>query len=96
MARNQGKYYVRKVWRDGRCVSEYIGAGPVAEGLAELDAAERARRKLEREALRQEREAELAVDALLETAGQAIRAVARATLLANGYHPHKGQWRKRR
>jgi len=96
MARNKGKYYVQKTWEGGRCVSRYIGAGPLAEDLEELDALARERRELERKARREERERERKLDAQVKEAGELARALTAAVLLVSGYHTHKGQWRKRR
>jgi macrodomain Ter protein organizer (MatP/YcbG family) len=96
MARHAGKYYVRKKWRDGHCISEYIGAGQVADALEQLDAAERARREEKQAAWRWLRESEQAIDSQMLEAIDVIRMLTRATLIATGYHTHKGQWRKRR
>ena len=42
------------------------------------------------------KEQEKAVDSELDSVANLIRALVRANLLIAGYHPHKGQWRKRR
>ena len=98
--RRNGRYYYRKVWRDGTCRSEYIGAGKLAPLVAEIDQLDRERRQQERW------EAQLARNEIAELAAtpkdltllleQAQRAAA-AALHAAGYHQHKrGEWRKKR
>lgn len=96
MAWHKGKYYVRKHWEAGRCVSEYIGGGDLGQIAADLDAAEQAERKRAAAARRRAREQERALDAQVIEAADLARALARAVLLASGYHDHKGQWRRRR
>ncbi len=96
MAWHKGKYYVRKTWAAGRCVSEYIGAGELGEIAAEVDAVEQAERKRAAAARRREREQERALDGQVIEAASLARALTRAVLLASGYHDHKGQWRRRR
>ena len=76
---------------------EYVGTGPIAELMAEMDAVERAKSKAEREAMWVERERsasiEASVDALCETADL----MAWTALVLAGYRQHKrGEWRKRR
>jgi hypothetical protein len=96
MGWERGYYYrVRKV--GGRVLREYVGAGRVGELAAELDAAQRERRRLDTLALR-DKIAEL--DAI-ETAVKALNGradlLARAALLTAGFRRHKrGEWRKRR
>ena len=43
--RGGNRYYYRKRWEGGRCVSEYLGAGELAEALATLDAYDRTARE---------------------------------------------------
>src|SRR5262245_45941618 len=96
MAWERGYYYrVRKV--GGRVVREYIGRGPAAELIAELDAFERAEKEHRRfdRAAEADRWADLdrRVTAFCELADL----MAEAAFLAAGYHRHKrGEWRKRR
>ncbi len=91
----KGKYYYYEKRREGgRVVSKYVGTGSFAEMCAVLNESGRESRRLDREALRQEREA------LDRQAGQVkdvldqIRALTHAALIAGGCHLHKGQWRK--
>jgi hypothetical protein len=94
--RKSRSYYYRKVRRNGRVVSEYMGGGELASLTHRLDLIERdarqneaaARREAEAEAQAVERDAQ----ALAEEAEQ----LARLMMLAAGYHQHKRQWRRRR
>jgi hypothetical protein len=77
-------------------VSEYIGAGTLAEACATLDELERTERTLERELVKAEAREDRALVAELDSVGDLIRAVTHATLLVAGYHTHGGQWRRKR
>ena len=96
MAWHRGRFYVRKRWENGRCVSEYIGAGPLGQAAAEADEADRAERQAEARALREVRRREGALDARVRDVLASAGTLTRAVLLASGYHSHKGQWRRRR
>jgi len=62
-----------------------------------MDAHERRRREEEEMYWRQERERLEALDSLTAEMYEAAEVLAKATLLAAGYHQHKrGEWRKRR
>ncbi len=87
-----GRYYVRKRWQDGRCVSEYIGGGTFAVALARVDQQAR----LQRAAVREERRREADLDAALDEVTEMASMLATAALLVSGCHTHKGQWRRRR
>lgn len=90
------RYYYRKKRIGGRVVSEYAGAGEIAELGARLDAIERAEREDARAAIRRERQEIAEQDRLARELGDLAQALARAALLAGGAHTHKGQWRKRK
>jgi hypothetical protein len=96
MAWERGYYYrVRKL--NGRVVREYIGAGEVARLISQMDALERERRLLEALEQRQEKDELKALDADLKAVSERIDLVARAALLAAGFHLHnRGEWRRRR
>ncbi|SRR6266498_1697927 len=97
MGWERGRYYTRSRKVNGRVVREYVGTGRVAELVAQMDALEREKRRLEALELRQEK-AELAdLDANLTALIETTDLVARAALVAAGFHQHKrGEWRKRR
>lgn len=87
-----GRYYVRKRWQDGRCVSEYIGGGTSALALARVDQQARQQRAMAREERRREEE----IDAEIAAATEVAETLTVAALLLTGHHTHKGQWRRQR
>ena len=92
-----GLYYTRSRKVNGWVVREYVGTGPLAELTAELDAEERRRREEEQARRREERERLDALVAPLEEWCEAAEVIARAALIASGYHQHnRGEWRKTR
>ena len=92
-----GLYYTRSRKQDGRVIREYVGRGPLAELAAEADALRNLRREEEAKAWRQEREELEALDRSVEELYEAAEVLARASLIAAGYHQHnRGAWRKRR
>ena len=80
----------------GRVVREYVGGGLVGELAARTDAEERERREAEaargRAQVQHLEELTAPVVELCEVA----EILARAHLIASGYHRHKGEWRRRR
>lgn len=95
--RGNGRYYYRKQRIGQQVKSQYVGSGELAEAIATLDEMEQLKRQLEQEeqrALRQRLEADKAMDRQLNELWGLTRRVVTAVLLTNGYHTHKGQWRK--
>lgn len=92
----RGYYYrARKV--SGRVVRQYLGAGDFAQLAYHSDALERQSREEAAAAVRREKAALAALDAKARESLEATRAVARAALMAAGYHQHKrSEWRKKR
>lgn len=88
--------YYRKRREGRRVVSEYIGAGELAQLLAQCDALEREDRERERETWRAECAARDEVDRALDNALALGRALLAGAMLATGHHTHKGTWRHRR
>src|SRR5260370_9899841 len=84
----------RKV--NGRDVGEYIGGGIVGEAAAAADAERRAMCAEQAALWAAERARLEALDAKLTTLDTAIQLLAKAALLAAGYHQHKRQWRRKR
>ena len=91
-----GQYYYRSRRRGDTVTTEYIGAGPVAELIAQLDELDRQKRQAEREAVKQSMAEQDAIDAEIDSLGAELGAVVDAVLLVNGYRQHKRQWRKKR
>lgn len=91
-----GPYYTRSRREGGRVVREYIGSGSIGELIAEADQAKRERRKADQEREQAELEPLRALGALLRELDEGAEILARAVLVAGGYHRHKGEWRLRR
>ncbi len=92
-----GSYYTRSRKVNGKVRREYIGGGILGELAARMDALERQQREEEAALWREERERLEALDGLTEELNEAAEMLAKAALVAAGYHQHKrGEWRKRR
>ena len=89
---NRRYYYYRKRRQGDRVISEYVGAGQLAETEAALDNLERQIRR----AQRRRRQEHRALDAQVNQICDLIRILTDSVLLINDYHTHKGQWRKKR
>jgi hypothetical protein len=97
MGWDRGRYYSRSRKVNGRVDREYVGTGRVAELASQLDVLEREKRYLEALDLRQEKAELASLDAKMKTLTEETDRLARAALLAAGFHQHKrGEWRKRR
>ena len=94
--RGRRLYYYRSRRVNGRVVKEYVGAGPYAELQAHIEEANRRSERARREAEKAEHERSEELDAKIDAACEAIGLVARAALVAAGYHQHKREWRLRR
>jgi hypothetical protein len=93
----RGRYYIRMRKINGRVVSEYVGCGPMAERAAQMDALRRKERQRAAQARRALKAELAALNADMKAMMKATELVARAVLLAAGYHQHRhGEWRKRR
>jgi hypothetical protein len=94
--RHGKRYYYRKVWANGSCVSQYVGAGPVAEAIGQLTQLDQQRLKFERDVSRAEQADIAALDSQVDKFCAFVGQVVIAVLLATGHHQHKRQWRKQR
>ena len=95
-SRGGRRYYYSKKRIGKRVISTYIGSGLFGEMAAEIDYEEQEQRRWNHQEWKNLKEEVKAIDRELDMAGDLIRALIRANLLLYGYHPHKGQWRKRR
>ncbi len=96
MGWDKGKYYTRSRRVHGRVVREYIGAGEAGEAAEALDELEREERQCHRERLKAE-QAEIATfDDSICTICQLADTVAKAAMVAAGFRPHRGEWRRKR
>ena len=94
--RGNNKYYYRKKRVGNKVFSEYIGAGPAAEKIAQEDKLERQNRKDEHQTWRRRKVEINALDDELDSITSYTHMLINAHLLLVGYHSHKGQWRKKR
>jgi hypothetical protein len=91
-----GPYYTRSRREGGLVVREYIGSGAFAELVAEADETKRLERRRLREQECEDLEHLEALTAPLHELDEGAEILARAVLVAGGYHRHKGEWRLRR
>jgi hypothetical protein len=84
------------VRRGTRVTKEYVGTGSLAELSAAEDAKRRIQRQVSAETWRQERAALEVLDRQFDTYWNAATELLKATLYAEGYYQHdRGEWRKR-
>ena len=82
---------------NGEVIREYVGGGVLGEIAGRMDALERRQREEEATAWKEEREQMEALGAPVDELCEAAEILAKAALVAAGYHQHKrGEWRKRR
>ncbi len=94
--RGGGRYYYRTHWVNGRPVKEYVGGGLVGRLSAEADRIKRERAEAEKARHRRELERLEALAAPVLELSEAAEILARAPLIAAGFHRHKGEWRRAR
>ncbi len=90
------RYYYKGERVGGRVRKIYLGADKVARALARADAVIRRTKELEREREQAERERLRALASPGRELCEAADVLARAVLVAGGYHRHKGEWRRAR
>jgi hypothetical protein len=91
-----GRYYTSSRKEGVRVVREYIGRGPQGELAARMDAEKRQKHQREGAPQKAAQERMEALMALVDELCEATEVIARATLIACGYHQHnRGEWRKR-
>jgi hypothetical protein len=92
-----GLYYTRSRKENGRVVRKYIGGGPMAVLVAQMDAVDRKERQERAARWREEREELAALDASVNEVAEASDLLVRAALLVSGYRQHnRGEWRLKR
>jgi hypothetical protein len=90
-------YYYTAERVGGRVVKCYIGSGRVAAIAAQFDAIRRQERDAEQAAVRRARDELAALDAAVTPLDELADLLARAAMLAAGFHRHhRGEWRRRR
>ena len=94
--RGNERYYYRKRREGGHVISEYIGKGEIAELLAKMDMLDRAKRDGEQADAKAETDHREELDTELHRVSSIVETLLKASLLAEGCHTHKGQWRRQR
>lgn len=93
--RGNHRYYYRKERQGVRVVSTYLGNGATAQLIAECEYWRRVEERQERAAVkREQRTVEEQAARVLGTEAN-LRELVKAVLIANGFHQHKRQWRRR-
>ena len=94
--RDGNQYYYRKHRIGQRVVSEYVGSGLLAEMVSEQDEMDRQQRMQDRKSFENLKVDIKKMDDELNSLIAVTRVYFRASFLLSGFHPHKGQWRKKR
>ena len=89
-------YYYQAERENGRVRKRYIGAGEAAELVAHADATIRRTRTERRKRAQAEIEEAEGLASMADELNDAAEILARAEMLAAGYHKRKGEWRRRR
>ncbi len=93
--RRNGRYYYRKERHGTRVTSTYVGSGPVAALIVEYEELRKAEELYKRSLFkRQQQQIKQQATLVLGTEAD-VRELVKAVLIANGFHQHKRQWRKR-
>jgi hypothetical protein len=93
----RGNYYYRSERVNGRPRQVYVGAGLIGQLAAQMDGAERERRRLEKAGADLDRADAEAHDDGLRLVERLADGLARAALYAAGYRRHhRGEWRRKR
>ena len=93
---NEGRYYTRSRRVCGLVVRQYVDSGDLGALGAFDDAKERFERKLRRALQEAEHDSDKAQEKAMTDYFKGVDAALAESLLAAGYHQHKGQWRRRR
>ena len=94
--RGKRRVYYRARRVNGRVQKEYLGHGPQAEAAAAKDAAAREARRREREAIQEIKEQAAPLTEVMAVLDKVVTEMTAGSLLAAGYHQHRGAWRRRR
>ena len=94
--RGSNLYYYQSERVDGRVRKKYVGTGDVAEAIAHADGTIRRTRDVRRERGRARLEEARGLAAAGDELHEAAEILARAQMVAAGYHRRKGEWRRRR
>ena len=87
-------YYYRKIRIGERVLSQYIGRGPIAESISELDKIFRRKRRSKILKNRNSQNLKETKDRSLKLTLDGLQIILSALLISKGFHKHKGQWRR--
>lgn len=90
------RYYYHRRREGGRVVAHYYGNSQTASLVSDLEETCRAKEQRGRVKERMKIRAMREDDAEFERACELVDALTEAVLLLNGFHTHRGEWRKRR
>jgi hypothetical protein len=94
--RNGKRYYYRKTRQGRRVISDYVGTGEIASLLFAIDQDEYNEKMWERAKWKSQKDDFAQIEGQSQSSNLLIRGLVRAHFLLGGYHPHKGQIRKKR
>src|SRR5262245_20546833 len=89
-------YFYRSRREAGRVVSEYFGRGESASLMAQIVEIDQQYRLVERTGRKEERHEAERQERAFRAWFDAIEMMATGAMLADGYHQHHGQWRRKR
>ncbi len=95
-SRGSYKYYYRKERSGSRVRSIYVGRGEMAHLDAALFAMQKEDRRLSRMKEQQELEAIHTLELEIIALSLLVSTLIDATLIADGFHQHRRQWRRQR
>ena len=95
-ARGSRAYFYRSLRQGSKVRKVYLGAGDVAKQAAERAAGAKAKRTADQAALANFQSKLAGVDQLVASTTEGVDLLTEATLLAIGYHQHRGTWRSYR
>lgn len=94
--RSESDYYYRKYRLGERVYSQYLGKGKAAKIAAEEDQLNLEIKSFNKSKWDRIKEEEKEFDRMVRLATSRSTKLFKAYMLVNGYHTHKGQWRKKR
>lgn len=94
--RGNNLYYYEKERSGGRVRSVYSGKGEIAYLIHSLSLSRKRERQYEKQARDELWQKDSQIDAEIDNLFELTKVFVDALFLANGYHQHKRQWRKKR
>jgi hypothetical protein len=87
-------YYYRSVRKNGKPTKVYLGRGPAAREAATKVAQARQARQVDRDTVAAELMRLTPAIATMDELCTLAQLLTKATLIAGGFHEHRGQWRR--